>query len=286
MRLVLIHGRGQAGKEPQDLQQEWEEALDQGFHNANLERPAGLEVQFPFYGDKLDELLQQLDTPLPADVVERGAPEDSQEVAFMAEFAEEVADGAGLTEDEKAEFYPTTRERGLFNMEWVHSVAQALDKIDVLGGMAMERFMRDVYVYLTNRPVQQRIHGLISTAVTGKTCVVVGHSLGSIVGYNLLLDHASPVVRYVTVGSPLGIKAVKNRLRTPLRMPKHTTGWYNAFDDRDPVALYPLDERNFGIRPAIVNNGDVRNFTNNRHSIAGYLSDAWVARAIHEALLN
>jgi hypothetical protein len=47
----------------------------------------------------------------------------------------------------------------------------------------------------------------------------------------------------ITVGSPLGIRAVRDQFR-PLRYPP-VDGWYNAFDPRDVVALYPLDGENF-----------------------------------------
>jgi hypothetical protein len=56
-------------------------------------------------------------------------------------------------------------------------------------------------------------------------------------------------------------------------------------DERDVVALYPLDARNFKIDPAIENNTRVDNHTEIRHGIAGYLDDQHVARRIHEALV-
>ena len=57
-------------------------------------------------------------------------------------------------------------------------------------------------------------------------------------------------------------------------------------DERDIVALYPLDSDHFAIDPAIENKLDVDNPTVNRHGITGYLSDAVVARRIHDALVQ
>jgi hypothetical protein len=51
------------------------------------------------------------------------------------------------------------------------------------------------------------------------------------------------------------------------------------------VALFALDDANFPIDPSIENKIDVDNDTSNRHGISGYLSDAVVARRIHEALV-
>ena len=59
-------------------------------------------------------------------------------------------------------------------------------------------------------------------------------------------------------------------------------------DNRDVVALHPLDTSNLPIypeNPAIENKTDVRNRTDNRHGIAGYLDDAEVARRIYNALV-
>lgn len=72
--------------------------------------------------------------------------------------------------------------------------------------------------------------------------VVVGHALGSVVAYDVLRRDprrlALPLL--VTVGSPLGIRAIRDELR-PLRFPRGVKAWRNAFDERDPVALWPLD---------------------------------------------
>ena len=75
-------------------------------------------------------------------------------------------------------------------------------------------------------------------------CALVGHSLGSIVRYNILRDNPNlKIPKYITVSSPLGLKSVKSYLKTPIKMPECVRhGWYNANDDRDVVALNPLDK--------------------------------------------
>jgi len=62
------------------------------------------------------------------------------------------------------------------------------------------------------------------------------------------------------------------------------SGWYNAYDERGVVALNPLSKKYFDITPEIENKDDVRNHTDNRHGIEGYLDDKDVAREIYEAL--
>ena len=113
----------------------------------------------------------------------------------------------------------------------------------------------------------------------------MGHSLGSVVAYDVLrIDPRSlQVPLYVTVGSPLGVRAIRDQFK-PLRSPSAVQAWYNAFDERDVVALYALDATNFPVLPAIVNYGWVVNSTSNRHGVSGYLDDANVAGRILDAL--
>lgn len=79
-------------------------------------------------------------------------------------------------------------------------------------------------------------------------------------------------------------RLVRARL-LPLRFPSPPLGtWYNAFDARDCLALYPLDQDNFPVTPAIENYRGVRNPTNDRHGIVGYLDDPNIAKKILDAL--
>lgn len=288
MKLVLIHGRSQEGKDPGHLQQQWETALKRGLSKAGLTWPVGIQVTFPFYGNRLDELVKELNAPLVEDVMLRGAEQDSSEAAFRGDLLYEMAMDAGISDAEIQAYYAgKPQEKGPLNWEWVQSILKALDKTP-LGEAAIDAFTRDVYVYLTNKAVRKAIDGLVSPHLTEGRCVVVGHSLGSVVGYNVLSKAASNVVvkRYVTVGSPLGLKAIKRQLDTPLTMPPCTKGWYNAMDERDVVALHPLDSENFPIKPPIENKTDVNNHTDNRHGIVGYLDDPDVARNIYTALTD
>ena len=54
MRVLLIHGRAQGGKDPVALEQTWIDTLDQGLAAAGKTLPAGVSFDFPFYGDRLD----------------------------------------------------------------------------------------------------------------------------------------------------------------------------------------------------------------------------------------
>ena len=285
MKLIFIHGRAQEGKNPVKLQKQWETAFRRGLKKAGLDWPPGVTVAFPFYGDRLDELIQAVNAPLVEEVLTRGAGPDSREAEFRGELLYEMASARGITDEQiQAHFKGQLHEKGPLNWEWVQAILRALDATP-LGEAAIDMFTRDVYVYLTCRAVQNAVDAIVAAELTAGPCVVVGHSLGSVVGYNVLrrIPEAVLVRRYVTVGSPLGVKAIKRRLDHPLAMPSAVSDWYNAMDERDVVALYPLDDRNFPLTPAIMNHTKVNNRTANRHGITGYLDDPWVARQIHEA---
>lgn len=288
MKLVFIHGRSQQGKDPAQLQLQWTNALNEGLKKSNIDLPQGVEVVFPFYGDRLDELLKELDAPLVSDVTLRGATQDSEEADFRGELLYEIAQSAGVTDAEiQSRFKGSQQEKGPLNWEWVQSILSALDETP-LGEVAIDAFTRDVYVYLTNRSVRKAIDGIVSASLPDGPCVVVGHSLGSVVAYNVLRN-SSPTIavrKYVTVGSPLGLKAIKRKLDAPIAMPACVKSWFNAMDERDVVALHPLDSNNFNINPAIENKTDVDNHTKNRHGIAGYLDDVTVAKRICGALAS
>lgn len=290
MKIVFVHGRAQEGKEPVALRQTWEDSFREGLRNADLSLPEEPEFAFPYYGDTLDRLIDELEAPLVADVVEKGAAQDDAEAAFRAELLEELKEGTGLTDDDVRETferdYPgEVVDKGPLNWKWVRAIMKTLDKSKKIGDKVIDAFTRDVYVYLTNRAVRKRIDAIVEPHLGGDPCVVVGHSLGSIVAYNVLRSHPAKVSRYVTVGSPLGIKAIKRRLEAPLTMPANTTSWHNARDPQDAVALFPLTAEHFDVTPAILNHDGVDNQTDNQHGIIGYLPDGWVAKAIHGGLI-
>ena len=285
MNLVFIHGRAQGGKDPHLLEESWKKAFENGLQVAGLRMPSGVMIRFPFYGDKLDELVKEADSPPVAGVATRGGPMDGVESQFRYDLLEELRVGMGITDNEiLAELPPGPQERGPQNWRWVHAILRVLDKTPVGEGM-IEKFTKDVYVYLCYQAVAQALHAIVTPHIKAGPCVVVGHSLGSIVGYNSLLRcPESKVTRFITVGSPLGIYAIKKKLATPLSMPSCTSSWFNARDPNDVVALYPLDAKHFGINPAISNKDDVNNQTDNQHGIEGYLNDPVVAAQIYGAL--
>jgi hypothetical protein len=227
----------------------------------------------------------------------RGVGADDDEQRFLRAVVEEVRQKAGITDQQLAAVAgQTVVDRGPQNWEWVQGVLRAIDRYVPGGsGASIALVTLDVYRYLRNAAIRQVIEaGVIQAITPGVETIVVAHSLGTVVAYNLLRREGHRrgwnVPLLITVGSPLGVGEIRKTLRkleSPLRCPECASAWFNALDERDVVALYPLDTTCFPldpVKPAIENKTDVRNHTRNRHGIAGYLDDAEVAKRIHDAL--
>ena len=282
MRLLLVHGRSQGGKDAVKLKADWDDALNRGLQKAGLALPADVDIDFPFYGDRLDEFVRQFELPADPAFIPKGSPVFDAFAEFRAEAVEEMRTRAGITiEQVQAENRAApAAEKGIQNWEWVQAIIRLLDRNATgVSQTTIEIFLRDVFLYTHRDPVRRAIDAIVAGMLKSDTAVVVGHSLGTVVAYNVLAAAASKVPLYVTLGSPLAIRAIRKTL-SPIENPAGKKGWYNAYDSRDVVALYPLDAANFDVSPSIANNGSVQNWTDNRHGIDGYLDDVEVARRV------
>lgn len=285
MRILLVHGRSQGGKDPLKLKAEWLECLEKGLKRAGLTLPQDTKVDFPFYGDQLDEFVRQFDLPADPAVAPKGSPVVDEYAEFRRQVAQEIASKYGVSDQQvNDELGEVAGPKGPANWSWVQALIRILDRnVTDMSATTIEVFLRDVFLYTRRDVVRRAIDKTVSADVFDDTAVIVGHSLGSVVAYSIMNARKNKVPAYVTVGSPLAIRAVRQIL-LPVSNPVGTRGWYNAFDPRDVVALYPLDAANFDVDPAITNFSGVKNWTENAHGIIGYLDDPHVARAIHAGL--
>ena len=121
--------------------------------------------------------------------------------------------------------------------------------------------------------------------------VVVAHSLGTIITYDVLSEPAfagRPKALLVTLGSPLGIDNVQARLRDragrPNPVPKLLREWDNFADRFDPVALDATlrdafrPPKDFAVDEAVNNRGALN------HELEGYLRIGIVRSLIRNAV--
>jgi hypothetical protein len=286
-RIVFVHGIAQQNLDPVTLKNTWIEGLRRGATAAGLKLPDNLDIQLPYYGDVLYKFTSGV--PTTADVQARGDDNaDLDFLAFEAAAAEQMRAKAGISDQAVDDLYSSNQgadpqQRGPQNWRWVQAIVRSIDKFGFgVSGSTIEAFLRDVYLYTNRAGVRDQIDAIVKAALTEEPTVVVAHSLGSVVAYNVLRTDTRKlrVPLLVTVGCPLAIRAIRDQL-VPIGFPKPAVAtWSNAFDPRDIVALNPLDAANFPVAPAVTNFNQVKNHTDNRHGIDGYLDDATVARWI------
>lgn len=288
-RLVFIHGRAQQDKDSIALKAEWVQSFQDGLRDGGLTIPiAETDIKFPYYGDTLRDLVDGANEV--ADVIVRGTGATQTEQDFIRGMLDEVLKQTKVTQAElDAIVGAEVIQRGPFNWEWVQGILRAIDRhVPFASGTSIAIATYDVYQYLSNAVIANKINeGVLKAMQPGIPTVVVSHSLGTLVAYNLLKNRGATlgweVPLFVTLGSPLAVTKIKEMI-TPIGHPKCVKKWFNAMDERDVVALYPLSKKYFPVTPQIESKTDVRNPTENRHGISGYLSDPEVARRIHAAL--
>src|SRR5664279_37894 len=93
-------------------------------------------------------------------------------------------------------------------------VLRALD--DTFGAAAGALYVgtfRQVRRYLRDPDLKAGVDAIVDTAVTPDTRILVGHSLGSVVALEFVRRHPEHRLDLLlTVGSPLGLNMIQNRL--------------------------------------------------------------------------
>lgn len=152
-----------------------------------------------------------------------------------------------------------------------------------LARWVMELFIQDAAEYFY-RPAQRKaIQDRLRTLLIPKAqpYLIVGHSLGSVIAFDVLSDLTEkedvPVLHFITLGSPLGLEEVQDNLAS-MAVPRVVSSWHNFFDTWDPVALDSTLGDDFRARiwqevqdVEVENKHRLRLPTPNPHSATGYL---------------
>lgn len=163
---------------------------------------------------------------------------------------------------------------------------------DNLADSVLRQKLPDLATYYDDESLRERIRDRFAdkvraAAATQKRIMVIAHSMGSIVAYDVLRrigreDMGLRVDHLVTIGSPLGLSQVKHRIRQEndlVRTPSVVRKWTNFADRRDLVAAdshladdYAVNDREVKVRDDMV----INTYTNetgdaNYHKSYGYL---------------
>jgi hypothetical protein len=144
----------------------------------------------------------------------------------------------------------------------------------------VKRTFADVYAYFfggSGDGMRERMRDALD-GVHGPV-VVVSHSLGTIIAYDVLRERSRDVPLLVTAGCPLAVQEIQDLVTNPLLVPDGVTAWRNVADARDLVALDKT------IRPEYTPADRIRDFlvvndSQNHHDISNYLRTAPVHDAV------
>ena len=158
------------------------------------------------------------------------------------------------------------------------------------------KFLRDVNDFLFNRERREFMEARLAERLDagGGPFVVVAHSQGSMIAYDLLRQRSrqqTDVKLLVTIGSPLGIDEVQDVLRQwaggKLPFPPCVDQWVNVADVLDPVAADSDIRNDFAGGERIINYRGVGlnpDSPRHPHSGTGYLGTAHVRNHVRAAV--
>ncbi|WP_435282152.1 trypsin-like serine peptidase [Streptomyces koelreuteriae] len=286
--LLFLHGRDQHGKVPEVLRREWTAGLNRGLTLASLPPIDPQDVWFPFYGTRLHNLvtgqesaveaigLDEVSAAAAAEIFAAKSPTGSYDRLLY-----EAAARAGMPQNGPA----ATEGFGAGLVGTLHRPLSWLAARSDLDEWTIATFLRDVDLYLGDSAVRQSVlDSVMATMPTTGELVLVTHSLGTVVGLDLLtrLPETLDPVLLVTAGSPLGLDGVNERLlaRGPHRPPR-VRDWVNVWCPTDSVAIgCPLEDERWGkLTQLAVSNGRDR-----AHKIDEYLAHSEAAGAIGSVL--
>lgn len=290
MKLVLVHGINQQARKQAELKAQWLRWLSEAMpEEAVLERAS---VEMPFYGKVLYDLMEG---GAKTNAVEQGGETASaaDELAFISSALEQVSMEAGLTARDIALEQRTTDggavEQGGLMDKRVNAIARLIEKVSPLHGRLLLPLVRQAYAYLRRPGIAPAVDMIVGQSlVPAVPTVVVAHSLGTVVTFRLMRAMAQAgkpmdCPLYVTLGSPLAVRAVSAALGAPFEIPQGVSRWINAVEPNDLVTLgKELDASNFtgGIEPLEIKNKK----TDSPHDVEGYLADLRIASSIEMAL--
>lgn len=319
MKIVLIHGVWKSRFTKEELEKEWESTLRESFnlHHLDSKKLDPANIEFVYYADlkmsfrlpwsffnaKID--ITDLGIELPSglnDEVILPVPTNSQEESEIAmQFALELCKNDRELKQELLELQNIqpvqTLDSQLKNQfalklipfYTITAIVKVLQKkFPNLTEFVAREFAQESYLYLKNNQYQNKVDQLLIDALK-EPCILIAHSLGSIIGYKVLssLKQNNYIKGFITLGSPLGMELFSSIRTNPLVVPRciYEGGWVNFRAGNDPIAGTLLESPYYPIKPAI-ENIPVVSLTQdvNPHSIEGYLKTYEVASYINKIL--
>lgn len=284
--IVLVHGINNEGKSEDQLIGEWLGALETVFSSEEINYLRSLQIVAPYYGNTLKEITDGVGF-LPEAVEQSIEDIPSQSKAFISQSLAEMALGAGLSPSLlDAETAHEVVEQSLTANRYVNFSLRFLEGVSPWNLRYGMLLLRQAYVYLNLANAADAVDTIVAPAIKQDApSLIIAHSLGTIVSFKALREATdAPSHRYITLGSPLSLKAVKKSIGPSFDTPEAVSHWANALDQDDIVTLgRSLKSSGYG-DGRLFENEMIENGHKNPHSIARYLRSNWVANEVREAL--
>jgi len=284
-RVVGVHGIAQQFNGPNVLRTEWLPALRDGLWLAGVKFPQDDDLVCAFYGDLFRPPGKKAVGIPPYDA--NDVKDDWEQELLEAWWREAAA-------VEKSVPGPEAQNKAVRTPRFVQHALDALSGSRIFAGIAERAFIFDlkqVRSYLHDQAIRQVVRERVEQAVDPETRVMVGHSLGTVVAYEVLCAHPEwPVRTLVTLGSPLGIRNLIFDLLEPAPQngigawPGSVQRWINIADGGDIVALVKDLRPRFGekVESHLIYNGATNGAT--AHDIKAYLTAKETGNAIATGL--
>lgn len=303
-RVVLIHGVGRQSSCAQAELGEWIPSLVKGVllsrhpsaGKVGAELAASVAsavsvVQMAFYGDLFL-----------SDTVQGYAPTDSAETKSIAEELAVVLLQSAAHRDE-----PRLKAQARIILSQIDSnpedtqgagamVRGAMARLDGDRWLAQRIFglaqhakpdLMQVARYLTDVDTRSQIQNRLNEQITEDTCLIIGHSLGSIVAWETCHTNKRHLPMLLTIGSPLGLDSVVYpRLRPlPPMFPPSVQRWVNVAHPDDVVAVEPRLAPLFPSEEGREVEDHNPRSAGNHHAATTYLEQAQVGYSVAEVLI-
>ena len=297
--IIGIHGLG--NKPPKYLLEEWwRQAINEGLKKIKSHF-AEYDFELIYWADSLH--------PDPLNPYE----DDKDSELYLSEPYESAAKTKKIKSNGFKEnfvnFFKKQRDKLLFN-ETLHV------KFPSLTDLIIKHFFKDLDIYLTQQCVEENKSDCLAQDIIRdkladifqkykeKEILLIAHSMGTIVAYEVLIDVEDEVNidSLITIGSPLGVPFIFEKLKndksivhgeeSKLRTPENIlTEWKNLADLDDKIArsadmskLFKRNSHNIAPVMDVVENDYESEGIENPHKSYGYLRTPEVAQIIDSFL--
>jgi len=277
-KVVCIHGISQEYESRETLLKEWAPAVCGGVSNAGGTLSES-DVDMAFYA----EMFRPLGSTKGAFTIPPFKPGDL-DPDFERALLADLFDALNLPNAASG----TTKSGAA--KRTVASMLQMLANTPYFGRKAQNLviwYLKQVHHYVNDPKVRRLAQQALLKTIADDTRVVVAHSLGSVVAYELLCENeALTIDTLVTIGSPLGLPALLPRLLPPADQggcwPGNVKQWINIADKTDIVALSKKLRPIYGNRVVdhLVNNGVTM------HDAKPYLTAMQTGKAVLGGLVH